>query len=147
MLLETAEKSRYRKSPKFLSGGGGLVSTVQDYARFLQMLLNGGGFEGKQLLGKKTVELMLRDHLGDIPNNWMSDGLGFGLGASVVRNRGLYGALVSEGTVSWAGIYNTFYFLDPKEEMIGIIMMQREPFESFEFNRKFQNLCMQAIID
>ena len=152
-LVESATSSDFRKTPAALSGGGGwtssgyggLVTSVMDFARVLQMLLNGGILDGNRLLSRKTVELMMCDHLGDISNNWLGPGIGFNLTSAVLKDVGQYGDLGSGGQIWWAGSCNTYYFMDPEEEMIGILMMQMRPFGHLGLMGKFKRLCMQAI--
>ena len=98
----------------YFSGGGGLSSTTADYARFLQLFLNGGELDGVRLLGRKTVELMLTNQLGSI------DGT-FGLGFALETPENDHRSVVSEGTFSWSGAFKTYYWADPKERLIGVI--------------------------
>ena len=146
-LDEAAEKSRFLKRPKMLSGGGGLVSTASDYCRFLQMLLNQGELDGTRIMSRKTIQLMLSNHLWDIDKNWLSPGVTFGLGPAIVQDLEQYGELGSPGLFFWAGIYNTFFFVDPVEEMIGILMTQMNPFVLHNLDKRFRKLCLQAIVD
>jgi CubicO group peptidase (beta-lactamase class C family) len=97
------------------SGGAGLLSTAGDYARFLQMLLNGGELDGVRILGRKSVELMTTDHLTGIP---FRPGQGFGLGFSVVEDVGARGIPGSIGEYGWGGAYHSTYWVDPREELI-----------------------------
>ncbi|MCK5148049.1 beta-lactamase family protein [bacterium] len=147
ILSERATKSRFLKKPAILSGGGGLTSTASDYARFLQMLLNEGILEGNRILGSKTVELMFANHLNGIDHNWLTKGTGFGLGMAIVEDIGINGEIGSVGTGSWAGIYNTFFFIDPKEHMFGILMTQTSPFELYNLSIRFKKSSMQSIIN
>jgi CubicO group peptidase (beta-lactamase class C family) len=102
------------------SGGLGLYSTVDDYLRFAQMLLNGGELDGRRVLGRKTVELMMRNHLNRLdPPTMSSDHReGFGLGGSVRLNATSSGSLGSDGSFGWSGYASTFYTIDPSEDMI-----------------------------
>ena len=146
-LAEVASSSSFTQPPKGCSGGGGLVSTASDYARFLQMLLNYGKLDGKRILSRKTVELMTCDHLVKISNNWLADGVGFGLGFAILNDIGANGDLGSPGMYWWAGIFNTYFFVDPKEEMIGILMTQMQPFVHIDLLDRFRRLCIQSIDD
>ena len=111
----------------WFSGGGGLVSTAADYYRFLQMLLNGGELEGTRLVSRKTVELMTTDHLGkEIP---IYPGYGFGLGFAVRQELGKGRSLGSEGDYTWGGIFNTVFWVDPKEELILIFLTNFSPYD------------------
>jgi CubicO group peptidase (beta-lactamase class C family) len=137
--------------PKLLSGGGGLVSTVSDYIRFAQMLLNGGALEGTQLLSRKTVEYMTSDHLGPLANRddreyFPGPGYGFGLGVAVRLQQGMAGNLGSVGDFWWAGYGGTFFWVDPQEKLIGIIMFQN-PAQLGHYTSLFKNLVMQSIVD
>lgn len=154
-LLESASDTPLRQPPPAFSGGGGwaslgsdggLVSTAEEYMRLLQMLLDGGTFEGKRLLSRKTVELMMTDHLNGLPT-WLGPGVGFGLGFAVLQDVGAYGALGSPGQVWWAGSDNTYFWIDPAEEMIGVLMTQMRPFGHLNLMDRFQQLAMQAIAD
>lgn len=154
-LVESAVTSEFRKSPRAFSGGGGwtqngyagLVCTAMDYAKILQMLLNGGKLNGKRLLSRKTVELMLRNHLVDIPRGWLSPGVGFSLTSAVLEKVEKFGELGTPGQMWWAGSCNTYFFLDPKEEMFGILMTQMYPFGHLDLMERFRVLSLQAIDD
>lgn len=113
--------------PTMESGGGGLVSTTMDYARFCQMLLNGGTLDGVRLIGRKSLELMASDHLGPqvkIQGTLLSPGHGFGLGFAVRTEAGLAPFPGSVGSFFWSGIAGTFFWIDPKEELTCIFMAQ-----------------------
>ena len=108
------------------NGGGGLMSTAADYARFTRMLLNGGRLEGVRLLGRKTVEFMTADHLGPIPraNDLLPPGHGFGLGFAVKTALGEHTEPGSVGSYGWSGAAGTAFFVDPAEAMFAIVMTQ-----------------------
>ena len=108
------------------SGGGGLMSTAADYARFVRMLLNGGRLEGARLLGRKTVEFMTADHLGPTPraNDLLPPGHGFGLGFAVKTALGEHTEPGSVGSYGWSGAAGTAFFVDPAESMLAIVMTQ-----------------------
>lgn len=143
----TAE-SRYVKEPhNYFSGAGGLVSTVSDYVRFQQMMLNGGELEGVRILGRKTVELMTTNHIGDLPIWLTGPGYGFGLGYSVVKDIGITGQAGSAGTYGWGGAFCTYFQVDPKEELIGIMMTQVRPYDHINIRQEFMALANQAIVD
>lgn len=118
-----------RKPRRFLSGGGGLVSTAGDYLRFAQMLLNGGKLDGVRILAPKTVALMTSDQLGSAiargPLYFPGPGYGFGFGVQVRVAAGEAASLGSVGDYSWAGVYGTTFFVDPKERLISVWMMRR----------------------
>ncbi len=134
--------------PKFFSGGGGLVSTTGDYMRFCQMLLNGGELDGVRILGRKTVEFMTMNHLTDeLAASGDMKGSGFGLGFGVVTDVAATGIVGSEGTYSWGGAANTYFWIDPKEELIGIFMTQLMPWGSYPVHDEFKVLVYQAIVN
>jgi len=147
----TSRSSRdFLTPPTFLSGGGGLVSTTADYYRFCQMLLNKGELNGVRLLKPETVALMTTDHLGDTPKAPIGVALGmtnngFGLGFRVTKASGhaRYGA---EGTYSWGGAASTIFWIDPKNEMIGIFMVQISP-SNYTCANKFAELAYEAVND
>ncbi|MCI0437442.1 MAG: beta-lactamase family protein [Gemmatimonadetes bacterium] len=125
-----------------LSGGAGLASTAHDYARFTQMLLNGGELDGVRILGRKTVELMTTDHLGETAGP--GAGNGFGLGFAVKESPN--SLPTSIGTYMWEGLYGTGFWIDPAEDLIGIFMVQIYPNRSIDFKTQFQQLVYQAIV-
>ncbi len=132
----------------FLSGGAGLSSTTADYSNFLQMFLNQGSYKGKQILGKKTVELVFVNQNSQIPNilriQNSSIGLAFGLVSEKDQALGGQGSI---GTLIWGGYFNTFSFADPEEELIGIIYMQTRGGNSFLTSIKFKALVFQSLIN
>lgn len=141
-------ESRFVKEPHvYFSGGGGLVSTAMDYLRFHQMMLNGGELDGARILGRKTVELMTANHIGDLPV-WLSGpGYGFGLGYSVIKDVGQAGIPGSVGQYGWGGAFCTYFWVDPVEETIGIMMTQVIPYTHINIRQEFQVLVNQAIVD
>jgi CubicO group peptidase (beta-lactamase class C family) len=113
--------------PAMESGGGGLLSTTMDYARFCQMLLNGGTLDGNRIIGRKTLELMASDHLSPavkIMGTLMPPGHGFGLGFAVRRQAGIAPFPGSTGEFFWSGMAGTFFWIDPKEDLFAVFMMQ-----------------------
>jgi CubicO group peptidase (beta-lactamase class C family) len=136
----------YYKAPKkYFSGGAGLVSTAQDYARFAQMLLNGGELDGVRLLSPKTIELMTVSHTSDLPPaGLLGGGSNFGLGFRVATDLGAGQTLGSEGMYGWSGIYGTTFWVDPKERLIGVMMVQRYP--GTPVAAPFQTLTYQALV-
>ncbi len=132
----------YRGPKTLYAGGAGLCSTVTDYARFCLMMLNQGQFEGKRLLSRKSVELMTHDQLGRIQPD-----MGFGLGFGVSGVKAPLEELGSPGQYGWGGFYYTTFFIDPKEQMIGIFMAQLHPTGDLNLDRTFVTLAYQAIID
>ncbi len=137
----------YSKLPEFLSGGGGLVSTTSDYVRFCQMMLNGGELDGVRLLGRKTVELMTMNHLDfKLLSSGPGEGSGFGLGFAVLMDVAKSGSIGSAGSYSWGGAASTGFWIDPREELIGIVMTQIIPYTN-RFTEEFKVLTYQAIVD
>ncbi len=126
------------------SGGAGLLSTATDYARFLQMTLNGGELEGTRLLGRKTVELMTTNHLTDQP---FRAGQGFGLGFSIVEDVGARGLPGSKGEYGWGGAYHSTYWVDPTEELVVVYLTQLIPAGGLDDQGKIRALIYQAIED
>ncbi|MCZ6657700.1 MAG: serine hydrolase [Gammaproteobacteria bacterium] len=136
----------YREGATFESGGGGLVSTVRDYMRFSQMMLNGGELDGARILSPKTVELMTINHLGDIRMGFGRRGVGFGLGFAVALDQGRIGELGSAGEYNWGGAAGTRFWIDPEEQLIGIFMVQSIPHRT-RLGSDFKNLTYQAIVE
>jgi CubicO group peptidase (beta-lactamase class C family) len=136
----------YKTGKKYFSGGAGLTSTAQDYSRFAQMLLNGGMLDGVRLLGPKTVELMTTSHTLDLNlagTPVLGPGAEWGLGFKITTDVGASQLPGSVGMYGWAGIYGTTFWVDPKEKLIGIIMVQRYPGSTAA--APFQSLTYQAI--
>jgi len=133
------------------SGAGGLYSTAGDYARFCQMLLNGGTLDGHSILGRKSVELMMMNHLTPLQMSAasLSPGEGFGLGGSVVIDAARRGRLGSPGSFGWSGAASTYYSIDPKEQMVAILLLQHLPAEQGpdlpKTSTRFYNLVYQAL--
>jgi CubicO group peptidase (beta-lactamase class C family) len=115
------------EKPVMESGGGGLVSTTMDYARFGQMLLNGGTLDGVRIIGRKTLQLMASDHLGPsvkVDSPLMPEGHGFGLGFAVRTHAGMAPFSGSPGQFFWSGMAGTFFWIDPAEDLCAVFMMQ-----------------------
>lgn len=135
----------YVKGPrKSFSGGAGLLSTATDYAKFLQMFLNGGMANGKRILSRKTVELMTVSHTGKI--NFRA-GEGFGLGFSVCQDLGERGTPGSIGEYGWGGAYGSTYWVDPKEDLVVVYFKQLIPSNGLDDQAKLRALIYQAIAD
>jgi CubicO group peptidase (beta-lactamase class C family) len=151
------EKSRWVREPHaFFSGSGGLVSTAPDYFRFNQMMLNGGELDGVRILGRKTVELMTRNHIGNLPVWLTGPWAGFGLGYAVVKPIEEVEQLTSnqqgpipwsEGSYTWGGMYCTYSWNDPVEQLTGIMMTQVWPYQHLMIRQDFVGLANQAIVD
>lgn len=143
-----SEESRWITGPKTLfSGAGGLVSTVDDYLSFQQMMLNGGELAGTRLLSPNTVSLMIENHTGEIPIWLGGPGMGFGLGYGVVVDRGAAATPLSEGSAYWGGAYCTLSWFDPEEEIVGVLMTQVRPYTHINIRQDFQVLVYQAITE
>jgi CubicO group peptidase (beta-lactamase class C family) len=115
------------EKPVMESGGGGMVSTTMDYARFCQMLLNGGTLDGNRIIGRKTLELMASDHLDSkvkLETHLVPPGYSFGLGFAVRTHQGMAPVAGSVGQFYWSGMAGTFFWIDPKEELFAVFMMQ-----------------------
>jgi CubicO group peptidase (beta-lactamase class C family) len=131
--------------PAFQSGGGGLISSTQDYLRFTVMLLNGGVYGDKRLLGKQTVDFMTSDHVGAIPGR--PPGLGFGLGFEVRTTTGFAGLPGSTGEYGWAGNAGTLFWIDPKNKLIALYMVQVNEDDRIALRNQFRSMVQAAIID
>ncbi|NOX52427.1 MAG: beta-lactamase family protein [Gammaproteobacteria bacterium] len=156
-LEEAAKGSRFLKPPGHCSGGGGLTSTIGDYARFCQMLLNKGELEGVRLLGRKTVEYMGKNHL---PGNrdmavmgqpvWSEtsyDGIGFGLGFAVVIDPVKAHIVTSVGEYHWGGAASTFFWIDPEEALFVVFLTQLIPSSTYPIRRELRARVYQALVD
>jgi CubicO group peptidase (beta-lactamase class C family) len=127
---------------KNFSGGAGLLSTAKDYARFLEALRRGGELDGARILAPHSVDLMTTNQVGTLA---ASDGTGFGLGFRTTDRYGAYG-MTSVGSFSWGGAYGSIYWVDPKERLVGVLMIQLIPNGS-DVNMKFSTLVYQALVD
>lgn len=149
-LLDAPASSPYLESQSFCSGGGGLVSTARDYLQFAQMLLNGGELHGARLLSRKTVEFMTLNHVAEevLRPEFTAKypGYGFGLGVRMVRNVAQAGHLGSEGMFNWGGAAGTDFWVDPQEELIGLLMPQQLWDPALKIRLDFRVLTYQAII-
>ena len=132
------------QKPAFESAGAGLVGSIDDDLRFTLMLANGGEFEGKRIVGKKTVEYMIADHLGKAPGR--PPGLGFGLGFEVRNIVGEAGIAGSVGEYGWSGNAGTIFWIDPKEELIAIYMVQVNDGDRIMLRNQFRSMVQAAII-
>jgi CubicO group peptidase (beta-lactamase class C family) len=157
-LIDDPEHSTYRRQPSFLSGGGGLVSTTEDYLRFCRMLLGGGELDGVRILGRKTVELMSINHLPDdgelrsfaLPGGYGEtgfDGIGFGLTMAVGLGQAETQAIGSKGDYYWGGAASTIFWIDPAEELVVVFMTQLMPSGSFNFRGQLKSIIYPAIVD
>jgi CubicO group peptidase (beta-lactamase class C family) len=137
-----------KEAPGFESGGGGLVSTAGDYARFLQMLLNHGRLDGVRLLSRKTVELMTADHLGPISGapDLLLPGYGFGLGFAVRLQAGISPVPGSIGQYFWGGLAGTTFWVDPAEQLFALMLIQA-PGQRDYYRNLFRDLVYAAFAD
>jgi CubicO group peptidase (beta-lactamase class C family) len=140
-------------NPRLHLGGQGLASTAEDYLRFAQLMLNKGEWQGVRLLGRKTVELMTKNHLSPaqmpISYNGIVDtpvaGIGFGLGFSVLIDPGLAGILGTQGDYGWGGYAETYFWINPQEQLIAILMAQFIPSLNYPIRNEFRTLVYQAL--
>jgi CubicO group peptidase (beta-lactamase class C family) len=144
-----------KQAPKNDSGGAGAVSTASDYLRFGQMMLNGGELDGRRILSRTTIALMTSDHLPPTIRQTVQPGeqlLGvqgytFGLGFAVRKEQGLAGVHGSAGEYTWAGYAGTYFWIDPKEQLVGILMTQAPGPSRAYYRRMLRALTYQAIAD
>lgn len=154
-LLECAGSSRFCKPVNMYSGGGGLISSMRDYLVFLEMIRCGGRYDDVQILGRKTVELMLRNHLsGDMASmgqptfsEMPMEGIGFGLGGAILLDPAKAQILGSEGEFTWGGMASTAFWIDPKEELSVVFMTQLIPSSCYPIRRELRVLVYQALVD
>ncbi len=156
-VLDHPERSVFSEPPAYASGGGGLVSTIDDYLRFSRMLLDGGTLEGVRILSRKTVQLMTSSALTpeerdpgnvDARTRRAFAGQTFGLGVRVVEDIGLASGIGSPGAHGWGGAAGTLYFIDPQEELVAIFMTQVMGLgENTPIRQDFETLVYQAIDD
>lgn len=158
VLEDDAATSDYLKPPSYFSGGGGLTGTAMDYYRFCQMLLNGGTLDGTRLLSRKTVDLMRANHLPNgasladraIAGMWSEsnyDGVGFGLGFSVIMDTSAAQISGSVGQYAWGGAASTAFWIDPAEELVFVFMTQLMPSSTYPIRRELQVMVNAAIDD
>ena len=157
VLQDDPTKSSYLSAPGFISGGGGLVSTMDDYLRFCRMLLNGGELDGERILSPKTVRLMATNHLpggadlSSLSRSMFSEaayaGLGFGLGFSTTIDAAATLIPSTIGDMSWGGAASTFFWVDPVEELIVILMTQLLPSSAYPIRRQLRTLAYSAFTE
>ena len=139
-----------RVAQKYESGGGGMVGTAMDYARFLQMLSNGGTLDGKRYLGPRTIAYMTSDHMGDFvrrgPYDLLGPGYKFGLGFAVRTDTGLAPFAGSAGDSYWGGAAGTAFWVDPKEKMFVVYMMQ-SPSKRLQYRFLLRDMIYAAIAE
>ncbi len=133
--------------PRYEAGGQGGVTTAMDYARLSQMLLNRGSLDGVRLLSRHTVELMTSDHLGKTRDTFSGPGYGFGLGFAVRVEPGLASSPGSVGDYNWAGAGGTYFWVDPKEQLVAVLMAQTPGPIRMYYRTLFRDLVYQALVD
>jgi CubicO group peptidase (beta-lactamase class C family) len=144
-VLQKVETQNRLVSTTYFSGAGGLMATAEDYAQFGEMLLEGGQLNGKRLLSPKTVELMASVFVPDtLPGR--ASGRGFGLSVQVVSDPVAAGYRVSTGSFGWDGAYGTHFWVDPREKIVGILMIQTDN-PNRQLDRDFENAVMQSIVE
>jgi CubicO group peptidase (beta-lactamase class C family) len=141
--LKKSQSPNSMSSKVYFMGSGGLISTAEDYLPLGVMLANGGQLNGKRLLSPKTVEMMRAVHVPDtLPGR--QPGEGYGLSVRVVNDHAKRGTLLSTGSFGWSGVYGTHFFVDPVEQVVGVMMVQTS---NQEVNGDFENMVMQAIVE
>lgn len=154
-LIDDPATSRFRTSPAICSGGGGLVSTAGDYMRFCQFMLNRGELDGVRLLGRKSVALMTSNHLrGDMAAMGMPrfsessyEGIGFGLGFSVMLDPARAQILGTAGEYAWGGAASTAFWIDPTEDLAVVMLTQLMPSSAYPIRRELRVLTYAALLD
>jgi CubicO group peptidase (beta-lactamase class C family) len=141
-------KPEYREPTTYFPGVAGLNGTAADYFKFSQMLLNGGEYNGQRLLGRMTVNMMITNQIGEgKPVYIRGGGYGFGLGFGVLTNPAKAADALSIGTFTWGGANGTLFWIDPQEDLIGILMIQINPYSHFNIRPLFSVAVSQAITD
>jgi CubicO group peptidase (beta-lactamase class C family) len=143
--LVYSANAAYRQRPGYCSGGAGLLSTAGDYARFLQMMLNRGELDGARVLRPETVDAMTRDQTSGLPLWIPVHGFAFGYGFGVTTRPDANGNKDPVGTFSWGGIYYTDFWVDPKDEVIGIMMTQIYPSGQLKLRDEFHRIVNEGI--
>lgn len=155
-LMDAAASSKFLEPTVLYSGGGGLVGTMSDYARFCQMLLNKGELDGKRILGRSTVDHMRQNHLPDnrdmaamgqpVWSETSYNGVGFGLGFAVVIDPVKAHIITSPGEYHWGGAASTFFWIDPAEDLYTVLFTQLMPSSSYPIRRELRTRVYQALI-
>lgn len=156
VLQDDPQSSPFLQAPTLVSGGGGLVSTLGDYRRFCQMLLAGGTLDGERIISRKTLQLMTSNHLPgnkelpDVSISMFSEaayaGVGFGLGFAVTLNPAQTLLPGTAGDFSWGGMASTYFWVDPREELIVIFMTQLMPSATYPIRRQLRTAVYSALI-
>mgnify|MGYP003322520526 FL=1 len=155
--MESSADSGYFSEPNLCSGGGGLTGTLGDYAKFCQMLLNGGEFGGERLLSPTTVNYMRLNQLPDgqdmaamgqpVWSETSYDGIGFGLGFAVVIDPPKASIIASKGEHHWGGAASTFFWIDPTEDLFVVFFTQLMPSSTYPIRRELRARVYQAIVE
>ena len=155
LIVDSFDASPYLSPPIFLSGGGGLAGTVDDYQRFVDMLLNGGELDGRRIIGRKTLEYMTINHLPEgktlnelgqsLFSEAVMEGMGFGLGFSTLVDPARNGAVSSGGEFAWGGAASTAFWVDPAEEITCVFMTQLMPSSTYPLRRELKATVYQAL--
>jgi CubicO group peptidase (beta-lactamase class C family) len=140
------DQEKYKQKPSFLSGSGGLASTATDYLRFAQMLLNGGELDGARILSPKSIDLMSSDLLGTLPiyGGPVVPGYGFGLTVAVNRGPQATASIGSAGEYYWEGAASSLFFVDPKEKLLTVYMIQKR--RGIAISREYKRMVYQTIV-
>ena len=154
-LYDDSAQTAFARPPAIASGGGGLVSTARDYQRFCRFILNRGELDGVRLLGRKTVELMLTNHLrGDLAAmgtprfaETSYDGIGFGLGFSVMLDPARAQIVGSPGEVAWGGLASTAFWIDPSEDLSVVLLTQLIPSSALPIRKELRVMTYAALVD
>jgi CubicO group peptidase (beta-lactamase class C family) len=156
-LQDSADDSSFLKPALSYAGGGGLTASMRDYARFCQMLMNGGELDGLRILSRKTIDYMRLNHLPDnrdmaamgqpVWSETSYDGIGFGLGWAVVIDPVKAKFVTSPGEHHWGGAASTFFWLDPAEDLFAILFTQLMPSSTYPIRRELRQRVYQAIVD
>lgn len=146
--IELRFAPEYREPTEMFRGVAGLSSTASDYFKFAQMLLNGGEYDGKRLLGRRTVEQAISNHIAPDQSVYVrGPGYGFGLGFGVLVDPTRSQDTLSRGSFTWGGAFGTLFWVDPVEELIGVLMVQIAPYNHFNLRPELSALASQAIVD
>lgn len=131
----------------YIGGASGLYSSAENYGRFCQMLLNNGRYGNQRILSPRSVELIASNHVGDMHVGWDQSSLGFGLGFAVIKDTAENPGYYSPGSYFWGGSQGTLFWIDPKEQLVGVLMVQVRPGGSLKLRDTFSSLVYSAIVE